>query len=53
MIGHFGVKKLQEKAKIHGFKFTGGVEVCQDFFIAKVRQKNVNFKWKGVVKSPR
>jgi hypothetical protein len=45
IIGHFGVEKLQEQAKIHVLKLTGRVKLCQDCTIAKPRQKIFDKEW--------
>jgi hypothetical protein len=50
IMGHCDVEKMQKTAKIHGFKLTGSVELCQDCAKAKARQKNVNKDWKVEIK---
>jgi hypothetical protein len=47
MIGHCGVDRLKKTANIHGLKLKGEFNVCEDFTVAKARQRNVNQDWKG------
>jgi hypothetical protein len=41
MMGHFETEKLQKTANILGFKLNGSIEVCQNYAIAKARQKRI------------
>jgi hypothetical protein len=43
MIGHCGVDRLKKTTIIHGLKLKGGFKVCEDFALAKARNKD----WKG------
>jgi hypothetical protein len=47
MIGHCGVDRLKKTANIHGLKLKGEFKICEDFALAKERQRNVNKNWKG------
>jgi hypothetical protein len=49
---HCGADRLQKTAHIHGIRWKGNVEVCEDCAIAKARQKNVNKEWKGESQIP-
>jgi hypothetical protein len=47
MIGHCGVDCLKKTANIHGLKLKGEFEVCEDYAVAKARQRSVNKGQKG------
>jgi hypothetical protein len=47
MLGHFNLDRLEKTAKIHDLKLNGEFKTCEDFAIAKARQKNINKEWKG------
>jgi hypothetical protein len=47
MIGHCCVDRLKKTANIHGLKSKGEFKVCEDYALAKARQRNVNKDWKG------
>jgi hypothetical protein len=47
MIGHCGVDRLKKTVNIHGLKLKGEFKVCEDYILAKAKQRNVNKDWKG------
>jgi hypothetical protein len=47
MIGHCGVECLKKTANIHGLKLKGEFKVCEEYAVAKARQRSVNKGQKG------
>jgi hypothetical protein len=47
LFGHCGQEILNKTIKMYGFKSSGNFDTCEQFAIAKSRQKNVNKNWLG------
>jgi hypothetical protein len=47
ILGHFGSDRLGKNAKIHNLKLNGEFKTCEQFAIAKARQKHFNKQSKG------
>jgi hypothetical protein len=47
VFGHCDQEILNNTIKMYGFKSSGNFDTCEQFAIAKARQKNVNKKWLG------
>jgi hypothetical protein len=45
LFGHCGQEILNKTIKMYGFKSSGSFDTCEQYAIAKARQKNINKQW--------